>query len=346
MVKGELKLMEELLKEKIEGQSDILEQHKDSVEAVYEAIFKMIEDLGKEDITELKKRGAIAKNGKEINLISHSGSTIIATDGKRTFMMNSERPPEEKENVNNVRDIGIMIDELGKITDLEVAYRGEGIYIAKRLPFSEVAEVATKQAKSIIKEENANIIMKLLYNIKNFSRSKSTKMFNDGKMTENEFLEAFTNLKYSSAQLKRKREKAIKQEKNRKIEEFKEYIRINEKSLDDIEPEEDIELEGNNMNGDIAFFRDTFLTAEKEYLEELKKQPECKKFIKDMNRYDSKKLSLEAVRRVSDIETGRVKEEDLESVEAEITLLLAAIQDCVREKVKERVEKYEEDLEK
>lgn len=62
-----------------------------------------------------------------------------------------------------------------------------------------------------------------------------------------------------------------------------------------------------------------------------------------MNKYNSKELSLEAVKRISAIESGKVKE-DLEKVETEITLLLASIQDCVREKVKEKI-KVEEELE-
>ena len=105
-------------------------------------------------------------------------------------------------------------------------------------------------------------------------------------------------------------------------------------------------MEGNNMNGNIAFLRDTFLDAEKEYLEELMKQPKYKEFVENLNGYGSKELSLKSIKRISNIETGKVKEEDLERVETEITLLLASIQDCVREKVKERVQEYEEDLER
>ena len=105
-------------------------------------------------------------------------------------------------------------------------------------------------------------------------------------------------------------------------------------------------MEGNNINGNIAFLRDTFLNAEKEYLKELMKKPEYKALVENLNKYDSKELSLEAVKRISNIETGRVKEEDLERVETEITLLLASIQDCVREKVKERVKETGEDLER
>ena len=93
----------------------------------------------------------------------------------------------------------------------------------------------------------------------------------------------------------------------------------------------------NNINGKIAFLRDTFLKAEKDYLEELIKEPKYKNFIEDLNKYNSKELSLKAVKRISAIESGKVKEEDLEKVETEITLLLASIQDCVREKVKEKI---------
>ena len=105
-------------------------------------------------------------------------------------------------------------------------------------------------------------------------------------------------------------------------------------------------MEDNNINGKVAFLRDTFLNAEKEYLEELKKQPKYKDLIQHLNRYSSKSLSLEATKRISDIETGRVKEEDLERVETEITLLLASIQDCVREKMKEKLQERGKDFER
>ena len=103
-------------------------------------------------------------------------------------------------------------------------------------------------------------------------------------------------------------------------------------------------MEDNNINGNIAFLRDSFLNAEKEYLKELMKDEKYKAFVKKLNKYRAKELSLEAIKRISDIETGRVKEENLERVETEITLLLLAIQDCVREKVKERVKEKDEDL--
>ncbi len=41
------------------------------------------------------------------------------------------------------------------------------------------------------------------------------------------------------------------------------------------------------------------------------KEPKYKEFIESLNRYNSKELSLNAIKKISDIETGRVKQEDL-----------------------------------
>ena len=54
-------------------------------------------------------------------------------------------------------------------------------------------------------------------------------------------------------------------------------------------------MEGNNISGNIAFLRDTFLDAEKQYLEELMKQPKYKAFIEKLNHCGSEELSLEAI---------------------------------------------------
>lgn len=56
-------------------------------------------------------------------------------------------------------------------------------------------------------------------------------------------------------------------------------------------------MKENNINGKIAFLRDTFLETEKEYLEELIKQPKYKEFVENLNRYSSKDLSLEAIKK-------------------------------------------------
>lgn len=113
------------------------------------------------------------------------------------------------------------------------------------------------------------------------------------------------------------------------------------KSLKVKKTKEEISLEGNNTDGELAFLRDIFLEAEEEYLEKLKSNPKYVEFIKSINKHSASRLGKVAVEKINSIETGNVKEEDLERVETEIVLILASIQDIVREKVRER-EKEEE----
>lgn len=51
---------------------------------------------------------------------------------------------------------------------------------------------------------------------------------------------------------------------------------------------------------------------------------------------NSRAICLEALRRIEDIENNNAKENDLERVETEIIILLASIQDWVRERIKEK----------
>ena len=81
---------------------------------------------------------------------------------------------------------------------------------------------------------------------------------------------------------------------------------------------------------------------EEEYLEKLKSNPKYVEFIKSINKHSASRLGKVAVEKINSIETGNVKEEDLERVETEIVLILASIQDIVREKVRER--KKEEEI--
>ena len=106
---------------------------------------------------------------------------------------------------------------------------------------------------------------------------------------------------------------------------------------------------GNNTSGKIQRTRDAFFSTETEdvlisengggeldYLKELLKKSEvarrCYRKFKEM---DAEKLYKEAVKRINSIEQGQVKEKDLEKVEAEICLLLGAIEDLHKEKVLE-----------
>lgn len=104
-----------------------------------------------------------------------------------------------------------------------------------------------------------------------------------------------------------------------------------------------MDLEDNNVNGEIARKRDIFLEAEKDYLEELKKNPKNLRFIMEFNKYSAADLSKEAEGRINRIENGEVSVENLERVEAEITLIYAAIQYKIREKVREKEKDAEED---
>ena len=98
----------------------------------------------------------------------------------------------------------------------------------------------------------------------------------------------------------------------------------------------DLELEGNNVRGKIAEKRDILLQAEKEYLEELMQFLGNKEFRRQLNKCSASFLAGEADKRINRIENGEVKAEMLERVEAEITLIYAAIQDKIRERVKEK----------
>lgn len=103
-----------------------------------------------------------------------------------------------------------------------------------------------------------------------------------------------------------------------------------------------MDLEDNNVNGEIARKRDIFLEAEKEYLDELKKDPKNLEFIVRLNKFNALDLSKEADRMINWIENGEVSAENLEKIEAEIVLIYAAIEDKIKEKVREKERSFEE----
>ena len=85
-----------------------------------------------------------------------------------------------------------------------------------------------------------------------------------------------------------------------------------------------------NVDGDIALLRDTFLSAEMDYFKELLKSEENLDTFLSLLDYPPDKLYDEAVYRISQIELGLIRENELSTKEAEITFLLAAIQDKAR----------------
>ena len=81
----------------------------------------------------------------------------------------------------------------------------------------------------------------------------------------------------------------------------------------------------------LYLLRDTFLAAEKEYLEELKKDPEIVFKLKELSRKSTTQLVKTAVSLMHSIENGEVKPEDLEKQETEMLLCLLAIYDKYKE---------------
>ena len=97
-----------------------------------------------------------------------------------------------------------------------------------------------------------------------------------------------------------------------------------------------------NINGEIARKRDIFLNAEKDYLDELKKDPRMENFIKKLKCLNPRDLSKIADELIEKVEFGKVEATDLEKVEAEITLVYATIVDAIRERPEKEKSKNEE----
>ena len=229
--------MEEILKNSLEKQKDYIEKHGDTIEAIYEALFRVIGDLTNEDAVALKKYRAIAKQGKALNKVG--GDTNILTDGKRIAILKLEFTKGDCW----ARDLGIIVSEVGEITDLGLEYSGynQSSELPNRPPFNEIKDNATSRAKKIYDEEKANIIKKIVIRIRDFIKNRNTTMIDDGEMTEYDIKEVFANLRTQSAQLEWKRKNEVEQKRLERIEEFKESIRINGKdssNLDEIDRQE------------------------------------------------------------------------------------------------------------
>lgn len=102
-------------------------------------------------------------------------------------------------------------------------------------------------------------------------------------------------------------------------------------------------MNNNNINGEAAHLRDTFLEAEKEYLEYLLKNDSVMNLIRNLNgNYSSDLLFKTAKDLIDRVEAGEFDDEEMKNVEAQITVLLAAIKDKVLMRILVRtMEKYE-----
>ena len=116
---------------------------------------------------------------------------------------------------------------------------------------------------------------------------------------------------------------------------------------------------GNNISGEYAHTRDCFFgidssygcadtrakgNGEIDYLKQiLNNSPKARKLHQKFLKMDPKVLYDEAMKLMTLIDMGQVKNEDLEEVEAKIALLLAGIEDLHLVKILEKTP-YEEDM--
>ena len=92
-----------------------------------------------------------------------------------------------------------------------------------------------------------------------------------------------------------------------------------------------------NINGNVAHLRDTFLEAEREYVVELLKNDEVIEVIRRLNGNYSRDVLVATAKDLMDrVEAGEFDDKEMLKVEYQITVLLAAIQDKVLIKILER----------
>lgn len=96
-----------------------------------------------------------------------------------------------------------------------------------------------------------------------------------------------------------------------------------------------INLKGNNVDSDISHIRDVLFKAESDYLKEILQDYNAREFIKSLNDFTADALVDAAMKLMNNIENGVYNINELEKIEREILLYLAAIKD--KQEVKENV---------
>jgi len=84
-----------------------------------------------------------------------------------------------------------------------------------------------------------------------------------------------------------------------------------------------------NVDGNIAHLRDTYLSAERDYVSELLKSEGMRDLISEINAETPDRLFAMAQSIVDKVEMGLIPDEQMEKTEQQLTVLLAAIQDKV-----------------
>lgn len=88
---------------------------------------------------------------------------------------------------------------------------------------------------------------------------------------------------------------------------------------------------GNNTNGKASHVRDSYFDGgEKEYLEQLLKDPKQKALHEKLLKQDAEKLYTEAKKLMQAVELGQFNEKQMIEAEFKITHLLGAIEDLER----------------
>lgn len=92
-----------------------------------------------------------------------------------------------------------------------------------------------------------------------------------------------------------------------------------------------------NINGNIAKDRDTWMGMEKTLFEGLLKDPKYKEMYEQFRKVPSHELHSKAMELMEEIESGKLLDWDIYLKVEEITLLFAAIEDAQRENEKEKI---------
>lgn len=104
-----------------------------------------------------------------------------------------------------------------------------------------------------------------------------------------------------------------------------------QQSLQDELTEDISSITSNRDNMDVraSHLRDVYLTAEREYVAELLRDPKMRELVAEVNQQPSDLLFATAQKLVDDIDSGLVPDEKMEFAEKKLTVLLASIQDRV-----------------
>ena len=88
-----------------------------------------------------------------------------------------------------------------------------------------------------------------------------------------------------------------------------------------------VNLKENNINSNISYVRDVFLEAESDYLKKILQDYNAREYIKSLNKFSSDALIDAAIKLMNNIDSGVYSKDELEKIEKDIILYLAAIID-------------------